>query len=695
MIDPTDRRAPISPQLAVRVASLGMIAFVLFAIVFFRLWFLQVLSGDQFLAEATQNRVRTQPIQAPRGFIVDRNGEPLVKNRKATVLQLDLREIGEDERALAAAWGAKVIARSQRPKGQRGAKIAIPPPPAELAARFKRFRKVTKLTVDEIQELVIVGIYQEPFVPVQLTEDVSEAARNYVIERKEQFRGLSIRTVYLRDYPNDTIGAQLYGTVGEIGPKQIGTKRYRGVRQGSIVGQAGLERTYDRYLRGRDGEERIFVNAAGQPIGSTRTRRGQAGRQLRTSIDLKLQKTAQTALQQIGGGKPGAFVAMDPYTGEVYAMGSAPTFDPNELSRPLSGARFAELYGDDSGAPLTNRAVSAQYSTGSTFKIVTALAGLSAGVTTPEKVINDTGRIELFPNETGDAKFRQNAGAESYGPVALRKAIQVSSDIYFYLLGKDVFSSRQSLAIQTWARRLGFGRLTKIDTGAETTGVIPGPKWRQGLNDAEATCRKGTKTPAGKPKAKGAACGIADGSNRPFLAGDNVNLSIGQGDLQATPLQVALSYAAIATGGTVPTPHIGVAIQNEQGEPVQQIEPEPARKVDLPADGLAAIRDGLHAAASAEGGTSTCTFSEWNQDRWPIFGKTGTAQVQATGLDQSWYAAYVPKSETNKEPLLVVATVEGGGFGAETAAPIARRIFSQWYTKKIGTEPVCTAVAPQ
>lgn len=681
MTQPTDRRAPISPQLAVRVASLGMIAFVLFAIVFFRLWFLQVLSGDQFLAEATKNRSRSQPIQAPRGFIVDRTGEPLVKNRKATVLQLDLRKIGEDERELAAEWGAKVIARSERPKGQKGAPVPIPPAPPELAARFERFRKVTGLSVPEIQERVIVGIYQEPFVPVRLTEDVSEAARNYIVERQEQFRGLDIRTVYLREYPNEEIGAQLYGNIGEINPDQIGSERYRGVKSGSLVGQGGLERTYDRYLRGQDGEERIFVNAAGQPIGSTRTRRGQPGRQLRTSIDLKLQEVAQRSLSVAGGGKPGAFVAMDPYTGEVFAMGSAPTFDPNDLTGSLTQKRFEELYGDESGAPLTNRAVSSQYSTGSTFKPVTAFAGLDAGVTTVDKTIVDTGRIALFPNE-GEAGMRQNAGAVPYGPVDLRKAIQVSSDIYFYLLGKSIFYSDKTRAIQTWARRLGFGRLTGIDTGAETPGVIPSFAWRENLNKLERECRKGTEDPSGKPKPKGAACGIADGSDRPFQAGDNVNLSIGQGDLQATPLQVALSYAAIATGGTIPTPHIGIAIQNAQGEPVQQLEPEPARKVDLPEAGLAAIRDGLQAATSEPGGTSADVFAGWDQGRWPVYGKTGTAETSKG--DQSWYAAYVPKSETNKKPLLVVATVERGGFGAAAAAPMVRQIMSQWYTGKPG-----------
>jgi penicillin-binding protein 2 len=680
MIEPTaDRRAPISPQLAVRVAGLGMVAFVLFGIIFFRLWFLQVLSGDQFLAEATQNRVRTQPQQAPRGFIVDREGNPLVENRKAIVLQLDPREIPEEERELASTWG-DAKARRQRKRPQfRGPDIPIPAPPGELRTRFQRLGKVTGLSVEEIQELVVVGLYQEPFVPVRLTEDVTPAVRNYVEEHREDFRGLDIRTVYLREYPNKTVGAQLFGTVSEINPDQIGAERYRGVRQGSVVGQNGLERTYDKFLRGKDGVERIFVDAAGRPIGSQLSARGRAGRQLRTSIDLKLQKVAQASLARAARGKPGAFVAMDPYSGEVVAMGSAPSFDPNELARPLTDKRATELFGEDSGAPLTNRAVSSQYSTGSTFKPVTALAAMAAGVTTPDRVILDQGKIQLFPGKAG---VRQNAGATPFGPVDLRKALSVSSDIYFYQVGKEIYYAKQSRALQSWARKLGFATLTGIDTGAETRGVVPSRAWRDNLNASEAKCRKGEEFPSGAKKAKGVPCGIADGSNRPYSAGDNVNLAIGQGDLQATPLQVALSYAAIATGGRIPTPHIGVRIEDEQGRLIQEVKHKRPRIVEMPADGLAAIRAGLHAAAAEPGGTSADVFAGWDQGRWPVFGKTGTAQTSKG--DQSWYAAYVPRTDTNKRPLLVVATVEQGGFGAEAAAPLVRQILSQWYTKKPG-----------
>ncbi len=674
MIDPSaDRRMPISPQLALRVASLGTVALVLFGIIFFRLWFLQVLSGDQFLAEATQNRVRKQPVPAPRGDIVDRAGNVLVRNRRAIVLRLDPRSLPEAERTLALGWGAKARLRAERPRGRRGPNVPIPPAPADLRARFARMRRVTGLSLAATQRLVVIGLVQEPFVPVILKEDVAPAVRQFVVEHQRRFRGVDVREVYLRDYPNGTAAAQVFGQLGEISKQQLGTKRYRGVPLGSVIGQNGLERTYDRYLRGVDGTEKIYVDASGRPVGAQeRAVAPRPGRQLRTSLDLRLQKVAQAALARAAQGRPGAFVAMDPYTGEVRAMGSAPSFDPNELVGRLSDARAAQLFSDASGSPLTNRAVSSIYSTGSTFKPVTALAAMSVGATDPSKVILDQGK----------AGIRQNAKGQAYGPVDLRKALAVSSDVYFYEIGKETFNKGGGHAIQRWAHRLGFGRLTGVDTGGETTGVVPDAAWRARLNRREKRCRRGTTYPSGTSKAKGAPCGIADGTDRPYSAGDDVNLAIGQGDLQATPLQVALSYAAIATGGTVPVPHLGVGIEDDGGRPILGLETKPARRVKLPAAGLQAIRDGLHAAASQGGGTSADVFAGWDQGRFPVYGKTGTAQT-AKG-DQSWYAAYVPRTPSNNRPLLVVGTIERGGFGAEAAAPMVRQILSQWFLNRPG-----------
>lgn len=682
MIEPADRRVPISPQLAVRVASLGTIAFILFGIIFFRLWFLQVLSGDQFLAEASKNRVREQPVPAPRGEIVDRSGNVLVRNRKAIVLRLDTRQLPEEERELAAEWGDKAVARSEKPKGKRGDPVPIPAPPAELAARFARMGRATGLSVAQIQRRVVIGLYQEPLIPTILTEDVTPAVRQYVAEYKKDFPGLEYKSVYLREYPYKTVAAQLFGQLGEITKDQLGTARYKGVRLGSVIGQNGLERTYDQYLRGTDGIEQIFVNAANRPIGARETKAPRPGRQLRTTLDLKLQQVGQAALSRAGAGKPGAFLAMNPDNGEVLAMGSAPTFDPNELVGTLTETRVKQLFGDDSGAPLTNRAVQSLYPTGSTFKPVTAFAGIAEGVITPQRIVQDSGVINLFPKE-GESGRRQNAGAEAFGAVDLRKALSVSSDIYFYVTGLATSNAGRQKALQTWARKLGFGRLTGIDTGGEAVGVVPSRKWRDDLNQREADCRKGTEYPSGAKKPKGAGCGIADGTNRPYSSGDDVNLAIGQGDLQATPLQVALSYAAIATGGTIPTPHIGTAVEDENGEPIQEF-PKESRKVKLPAEGLATIRAGLHDAASQPGGTSADVFAGWPQDKFPIFGKTGTAQTSKG--DQSWYAAYVrPANPTKKHgPLLVVGTVERGGFGAEAAAPMVRQILSQYYEGKAG-----------
>jgi penicillin-binding protein 2 len=677
MIDPVhDRRAPISPQLAVRVAALGGLAFVLFAVIFFRLWFLQVLSGDRYVAQATQNRVRQQPVQAPRGDIVDAKGNTLVENRAAIVLQLDPKEIPDEELLLAAKWGDAAAKRKLRPEGKQGPPVAIPAVPPSLRTRFARLRKVTGLTSAQIQERVVVGLYQTPFAPVKLKTDVKPAVQQYVEEHLKRFPGLDAPTLFVRRYPHGQLAAQVFGTIGQLTKQQVGTKRYRGIRSGSIVGKGGLERTYDQYLRGLDGVEKFYVDAGGRQVGQTQARRGRVGRTLATSLDLDLQKVGQQALARAGGGvKPGAFVAMDPYTGEVKAMGSVPSFDPNEFSRPLTQKRSDEL-NNGAGAPLTNRAVSSEYPTGSTFKIVTALAGLSKGLISPDRVIDDPGRINLFPDDPNG--YRQNAKAQANGPVDLRKALQVSSDVYFYLLGKQLFE-RGGRSLQDWAHKLGFGRLTGIDTGAETKGVVPSNAQRhafnRALNKAERACRAKRRVPS---------CGYSDLTDKGFLAGDEVNLAIGQGDLQATPLQVALAYSAIATGGRIPTPHLGVEIQDDQGRVVSPLPKSSSRTVKLPAVGLQAIRDGLHLATSAPKGTSVDVFKGWDQNRFPVYGKTGTASFAPPKPDQSWYAAYVPRTATNRKPLLVVVTVEGGGFGAEAAAPAARQLFSQWFTGKPG-----------
>ncbi len=667
MMESSGSRAPITPQLALRVAILGAIALALFAIVFFRLWYLQVLSGDKFLAQATVNRVRDLRIQAPRGNIVDRNGRTIVANHVAVVVEIDPAKLPDAERDLAAEWGQAMTRRGAKPKGRRGDPIAIPRTPTkELRRRYLRLGRVLGLPGGEVHRRVVRSLVLVPYSNARLRTDVPVSTLAYISERPELFPGVTVDQTYLRAYPNGTVGAQILGTVGEISKGETKEPRFRGVTAGTTIGKSGLERTYDRYLRGVDGKQRIQVDAFGRPVFNPRLKRQEpiAGQRVRLSLDLGLQRTAQRQLGDIGGGRPGAAIALDPRDGSLLAMVSHPTFDPALLTKEITQERYDALVGrnSDGPGPLFNRAISGQYPIASTMKAVTALASLEKGLITPGTVINDPGCIEIGVIE------RCNAKDQAYGSVDLAKAIQVSSDVYFYKLGVSTFSNG-GLVLQRYARKLGFDQPTGIDLPGEDGGTIPDPAWRKEINNVELECRKDK----GLPLTGFSGCGISD--LREYDLGDNASLAVGQGDMQATPLQLAVAYAAIANKGKVVVPHLGLEIERANGELVQRIERDPARRVSIDEGARQAVANGLHLAASAEGGTSADVFAGWPQDRLPIFGKTGTAE-RGNKADQSWYVAYVPDP---KRPVVVVATVEEGGFGAATAAPIACRMLAKFY----------------
>jgi penicillin-binding protein 2 len=670
MIDPVrqvrDRTAPVSPQMALRVAALGVGALVMFAIIFFRLWYLEVLSGDKYRQEANNNKVRLIREQAPRGAIVDRNNRTLVENRQATVIQLRPTSLPDAERSSANRWGQAVGLRLKRPKGHRGHPIPLPPIPyvagEDLQARYARLGRVIGVSAATVHRKVIEQLAITPYAPVTIKTDVSQPVRDYVKERQESFPGVDVKRVFLRKYPYGELAAQIVGTINQVSPAEL-KGIYKGVPAGTIVGQGGLEFSYDRYLRGRDGLQRIVVDAAGNPTRTNTQRVPEPGRQLKLSLDLGLQRAAQKAMAQVGGGLPGAFVAMDPRNGDVLALGSAPSFDPNVLSRPISPERYAQLFGKDAGAPAFNRATQSAYPTGSTFKPITALAALSTGTITPSTVIDDPGCIHIGIQE------RCNAGHQANGPVALQRALQVSSDIYFYTVGERL-NPLPHQPLQAWAHKLGLGRYTGIDLPESSPGLIPDAAWRKRIAAKEVAYEKRTHKPC---------CLYSD--KRLWSVGDEVSLAVGQGDLQATPLQMATVYSTIVNGGRVPRPHLGISVQDSTGRLVQTLSPGAERDVHIDPVYRDVIMAGLHDAASAPGGTSADVFAGWDQGRFPIFGKTGTAE-RLGQQDQSWYICYSYEGPPPNRPIVIAATVERGGFGAERAAPIARLMLSKWFGVK-------------
>src|SRR5215204_4041340 len=525
-----DRRPPITPQLAVRVAVLGGVAFVLFAIIFFRLWFLQVLTGDDYVVQARENRVRKVKIEAPRGNIVDRDGKTLVKTRAAPVVQIlpntvpdaelaaaetyrkllsgaegrrlaaarDLRELerrlradGRDSRKV-----ERARVRKLRAKGRRADKVPVGSIPAEargLRALYKRLGKVIGLAPSTIHRRVIEGIADQPSANVTIKTDVTPAAFNYLLEHREEFHGVVVEKKYLRHYPYKTLGAQLFGTLREISPDEVGTKQYRGVSPGTRIGKDGIEESYDSYLRGTNGFTRVVVNSFGNRDDTRRTTRTNPiqGRQLRLTLDLGLQRTGKNAIARAieaaqGNGNPadaGAFVAMDPRDGEVLALGSYPSFDANLFAKPIDQETYEQLNSQEEGAPLFNRAIGAAYPTGSTFKPITAFAALAAGIITPSTVLSDAGVFRY-----GGRQFTNARGAV-YGTLALPRALQVSSDVFFYQLGAA--ANERGAIIQDWARKLSFGHPTGIDLPGEYAGLVPDRRWRDaGFREYEKCARK-------------------------------------------------------------------------------------------------------------------------------------------------------------------------------------------------------------
>jgi penicillin-binding protein 2 len=601
---------PQGSRLSLRVAVVGGVGVVLFAILFFRLWNLQILSGDKYLAEAKNNRTRQFKVIAPRGDILDRNGEVLVDNRTSLALQLNTAKLPED--------------------------------PAEERAELARLGQLSHMTLRKVRRTIAEGEEVAAGAPVTLRRDVGFDLVAYVEENQDEFPGVAVQRVFVRHYPDGSRAAHVLGSVGEIEEEELKEPQYKGLEPGDEIGQAGAEYAYDKFLRGQPGLTRIQVNALGQPTpgGQLVSIPPTPGDSLKLTIDGDVQTAGEAGLA--ARGLPGAFISMNIDNGQILAMGSNPTFDPSDLIEP-SQAQVDELYRDPVLAPLVNRATEGAYPTGSIFKIITALAALENGYITPDQVVEDNGSIKV-----GEQTF-ENAGGVAHGAVELRRALQVSSDVYFYLLGLDMWETND---LQEWAHKLGIGRPAGLDLPEEGETLLPSKAWH------EQFVKEGLAL-----------------EDRPWSAGDNVQLATGQGDLQTNPLQMALAYAALGNGGKIPTPHVGLEVEDAAGRVVKEFDFKAQRKFHVDPGYRTVILEGLHAAAQEGEGTAASVFGGFPID---IAGKTGTAQ-RPGHADQSWFAALSPYPNPR---IVTVATVEEGGFGAESAAPLVLDILEAIYDKQ-------------
>jgi penicillin-binding protein 2 len=632
----------LTPQLAFRVAILGSVALAVFAVLFLRLWALQVLSGAKYRAEANDNRVRTIQIDAPRGEIKDTNGRVLVTNVPGTSLEV---------------WPAD-----------------LPKSPRVRLHELDRLAMVASMP--ERQIVAAIKPYaQDPLTPVVIRRGIHPDQVEYLEERQLEFPGVQVADTTLRSYPYQSLLAQVLGYVGPITEAELPAAEKEGYQAQDVMGQAGIEQSYDRYLRGKDGTDELTVDSLGHPTSQIQpVVQPVPGNTLRLTIDIRLQRAAEKALHDgiaiaRAGGEPyadgGAIVALDPHTGAVLALASNPTYQPS-IFVTRDPAKLAPLENPKVAAadnyPGLDRAIDGFYPPGSVWKPVTALAAMEEGILSP------TESLECTPSFSFYQQVFTNWDPYVAQPMELDQALAQSCDTYFYRVGALFYNlnADRGPTLQDWAERFGFGQATGIDVGPENAGLVPTPDWR---------CRYYGGPPCNT---------IA----RIWKPGYSVQLAIGQGDLEVTPIQMARFYAMIANGGQMVTPHIAEDVETSgEAGGTPQVLRELATQQPTPTGVnpayLSAVQQGLYAGTHSVYGTSYGVFGQFPI---PIAGKTGTAQKNVTipgypnpvELNQSWWCGYGPFDAPS---IVVCAVIENGGHGGTAAAPAALQVFEAYFKR--------------
>jgi penicillin-binding protein 2 len=585
-----------------RIIAMSIMVCVALVVIVCQLWYLQVLEGGRFQEASDKNRIRIRPIAAPRGILFDRTGAPLVDNRPAFTLSLIPRELDRDVERRDAALG--------------------------------RLAVLMQIPYQELQDAV-ARVSPDSILPVRVRRGLSMEDVAKVEEWKLELPGVIVEVEPQRAYPTSRFAAHLLGYVREANDEQLKGGRYR---RGDMVGQSGLERLLDEFLRGKDGGERIEVDAMGRPVRLIQSTEPHPGAQVITTIDRRIQEAAERAMD----GHSGSVVVMDPRNGDVLAMVSTPAFEIDQFTGSIDANAWRRVI-NDPDHPLLNRTIQSMYAPGSIFKIVVAAAGLQEGSITPGDRTNCTGEFHLGAWTFKDWK------KEGHGSVDLMSAIRQSCNVYFYEKGLKITGP----VIAKYARAFGLGQLTGIDLLGERFGLIPQP-----------TLRKG----------RGAAA---------WFAGETVNMSIGQGQVLVTPMQVARFMSAVANGGVLWKPRLVQRIERPERGVVWSDAGTVNGHVELSPAVWALLRQSLWAVVNADGGTGAAA-------RIPgldIAGKTGTAQMIANskaekGQDHAWFAAFAPLKAPE---VVVVVMVERGGKGGQVAAPLARKILNAIFLEKVAS----------
>lgn len=607
-----------------RMAILGVVVLSLFATLLARLWYLQVLVAPQYKVEAQDNSVRLVYTEAPRGRILDRNGNVLVDNKIVPTVVAD----------------RQIVARH-------------PDVLPRLAAYLHK-------DVNDMAKRLDDQRYSQ-YKPVPVADDVPIDQVVYLREHQNDFPGIDVEQLTERTYPYKSLGAHILGYVGEINDTELTSHKSQGYRAGDTIGKSGIELTYEKELRGTPEVEKLQVDSQDHVLRSLGVQPAVPGHDVQLSVDINVQALAEESLyqglqtaqqawdpQQLKHyiAPAGAVVVEDPRDGSVLAMASFPTYDPAFFAGGgISTAGFQFLQDPANHYPLNNRAIQGLYAPGSTFKMVTSLAALGTGVIQPGTTIDDEGSYQVGnPPQT----FR-NAFGTHWGIVNLSRALTVSSDVFFYQLGDKLDTEKKPYPLQEEARSFGLSRPTEVDLPFEADGFVPDPD-----NKAKRHADNPDAFPYGD-----------------WFTGDNVNLAVGQGDLVVTPLQLTNAYATFANGGTIWAPHLGSSVRDVVTNTSKAVEPRSTGKADLSGANRSAVLAGLQRVVSDSDGTASGAFAGFPLDRFPLAGKTGTAEVQ--GKQET--ALFVGMGPVDAPRYVVTAVMEESGLGSGAAAPVVRRIF--------------------
>lgn len=656
----------------VALAVIGVVCAALFASLFVRLYYLQVIDHQTFEVESKAVHFRIKHEEGPRGRILDRNGKILVDNKIVDVIGID-KEVARSKGLGDGAASDTDKEKLKRTKVFR--RLAV------LLTGAKIPTKVT--TIETLYTDVRYG--PNDFIPI-VDKGVTEELKAYLGERHDDFPGIVAKARTVRVYPYGSLAAHILGYVGQIIPDELARPDVKAegtpakparadakpYALDDQIGKAGVERTFEKYLRGTPGDTVIQVDARGRSLGVAKEPKLEQGDDVWLTIDIDQQAlTEQRLAAQVAARHPGASdckpacnaqdgaaVLLDPSNGQVLSMASYPTYDPSELVNGISTETWNRLNSKENHKPMLNRAINEVYAPGSTFKLVTTLAGLKTGVLNPQEVYQDKGIYKLDGCTSGKCQF-QNAGAEKLGAVNLESAITRSSDTYFFRIGDVLWRRRGEFGdtpIQDAAKLFGFAQKTGIALPSESAGVVATPEW---LKQAKAQ----------HPN---------DFARGTWTIGDNLNTALGQGMVAVTPLQLANAYATFANGGTRYVPQIALRVTRPKSlakavgdltnvELVQTFDPQVSGQVTFPTpEDYAIVYRGFQGVPIR--GTAQQAFDATPVD-FAVAGKTGTAQVSHRA-DTSLFVGWGPATGFDVPRYAMASIIPEGGFGAYGSAPV-------------------------